>query len=417
MPSYAPIETGVVNLGCVIVGQDPQLEIHNKKGYGINVNKKWSDLNLTKAHAPIYTAVYVDGALLEGSVNQIKSPAVSANYFWSELEPKQNGDERTTLEGYVVKEVTITNTDPTVKADGTVTDPRTVTPLEAGADIEITATRTPQATPEGETADKTVSMYYDDRTTDWGSNDPTDLKWSNAKPDENGLIAFIDVYNKQFSLKILKTDRSDSDETLKDAHFDLYKQIHSSISGDIKNSNPITDSEDEASYVYTLSVPNEQLNVLKALTVTKKVEGAFGSKAKEFNFTLGIDSAGVDDEFEWTKNSEAQTPLAYTGGTFTLRHDDVAVFQLPKGATITVTEETDDYTSTFKLNDDEALEDSKITFEFTDDAQLLVTNRRNGTVMTGIISTVGKAVALIFIPAAAIGAILYRKRRRRRQTE
>ncbi|GEM_PF-5928185 len=95
--------------------------------------------------------------------------------------------------------------------------------------------------------------------------------------------------------------------------------------------------------------------------------------------------------------------------------DDETLFRFRLSLSTTYT--TEDYTSTFKLNDDEAPEDSKITFEFTDDAQLLVTNRRNGTVMTGIISTVGKAVVLIFIPAEAIGAILYRKHRRRRQTE
>ena len=77
VPSYDPVTEGADNLGVVIPAQDPQLEIENKKGYGLTVNKKWSDTALTTGHSAVYTAVYVDGELLENSVRQIASPAAS----------------------------------------------------------------------------------------------------------------------------------------------------------------------------------------------------------------------------------------------------------------------------------------------------------------------------------------------------
>ena len=75
------------NIGTVIADEDPQMEVHNRKGYGISAKKSWSDLSITTGHSEIYTAVYVDGTLLEGSVKQIKSPSTTANYFWTRLQP------------------------------------------------------------------------------------------------------------------------------------------------------------------------------------------------------------------------------------------------------------------------------------------------------------------------------------------
>lgn len=158
IPSYMQYEDNPINIGKVIAEENPQMEVHNKKGYGLAVKKQWSDLSLTTGHEAVYVAVYIreNGQLrlLDGSVKQIKSPSTSADYFWTSLEPYQNGAERTSLEDYVVREVTLSNSNPTVADDGTVTNYGTITPLESGDTVNLIATRTAAATPAGEVADK-----------------------------------------------------------------------------------------------------------------------------------------------------------------------------------------------------------------------------------------------------------------------
>ncbi|MBQ9209635.1 MAG: hypothetical protein IJ149_08670 [Oscillospiraceae bacterium] len=132
VPSYEEIlsvgENHVYNVGKVILDQDAQVDVVNKKGYSLRVNKKWSDLELTTSHAPIYTAVYVRGELLPGTVRRIKSPDVSTYYFWPALEPGE-----TTLANYKVYEVIPSNPTPTVdETTGKVTDYGELTRLENG---------------------------------------------------------------------------------------------------------------------------------------------------------------------------------------------------------------------------------------------------------------------------------------------
>ena len=325
--------------------------MHNKKGYGLTVNKKWSDLSITTSHESVYTAVYVDGELLEGSVRQIKAPSTSAYYFWTSLKPNADGSERTSLDDYVIREVKLGSADPTVAADGTVTDYGTVTPLDDGDSIELTATRTAAATPSGEANDKvyeyiasyetdesdgttradtitntrmgglavrlfkwnsidplkggnftledssgntvgrytsdsdgivtmmydfetekmytltqtsapsgyvglqkkvrfivhddeTVSLFYNDGVTPWGQTDTQDLSWANGKKGSGGIVAFVDVYNKPFNFKIMKTDSEDASLKLGSAHFALYKQTNTTINGYEKNKSPMTGFED-----------------------------------------------------------------------------------------------------------------------------------------------------------------------------
>ena len=165
LPSYEQLGTNPLNIGKVIADFNAQMVVLNRKGYGLAVNKQWSDLSLTTGHESVYTAVYVDGQLLENSVKQIKSPSRSAYYFWSSLQPKQDGSPRTSFEGYEVREVTISNDDPTVAEDGTVSNYGTVTPIDSGGRINLVATRTAAATPEGQSPDKAYDyiVSYDYR--------------------------------------------------------------------------------------------------------------------------------------------------------------------------------------------------------------------------------------------------------------
>lgn len=582
--SYEVEEGHEDNVGRVIADQNPMMEVHNKRGYGLTVNKKWSDLDITTSHDSVYVAVYVDGELLEGSVKEIKTPSTSAYYFWEKLK-----DNRTSLEDYEIKEVSLTGDHLVVAEDGTVTGYDSIVPLDDGDGIRLNSTRTVAATPAGEqregnfnyivsyeqgsnegstrtdtitntregglqirlfkwnssdplkgghftlldsdgntvgnyssddegtvtilykfdkdkeytltqtsapkgyvglrktvkfkvnSSDNSVSMYYNDGS-EWGSEDADDLKWANWKPGENGILDFVDVYNKPFNLKIMKIDSEDPSLKLGSAHFALYKQANTSISGYVKNKDPMTGFEDmitvngevdvcggdsgrvinpgsegsvyflteteapfnytkldedivfkispigiptmitqnigdltetEDSFIYTLNVSNTKKDEdLKLLTVEKKVGGPFGNRNKDFDFTIEITGAGDGEPLVWSKNGEEQTPMPRTGGSFTMKHDDKIEIALPENVTVKVTEANEDYSTSFKLGNEDSHLGSSYTFEFTDSVELVVTNTLSGEVATGVSSTFARAFALLIIPAIPLGIIIYRRRRR-----
>lgn len=332
------------NIGRIVAnGSAAQMEVINRRGYGLTVNKAWSDLSLTTYHDPVYVAVYADGTLLEDTVKQIASPATSAYYFWETLAPNADNTPRRSLDGYEVREVTISAESPTVAEDGTVTNYGTVTPKAAGSITQINATLENETaaqpfdyavsyqkgTDEGSvrtdtvsntrtggiairlfkwqsenpleggvfkltdntgavvgtyTSDKdgtvtilydcaknvpytlqqtaapagyvglqkklkfvvandgSVTLYQNDGTSPW--DDPDDPKWANSKPGSNGITAFVDVYNKPFNFKVMKIDSSNSAKKLSAAHFALYKQMNTPVSGYVKNKEPMTGFED-----------------------------------------------------------------------------------------------------------------------------------------------------------------------------
>ncbi len=574
------------NIGTVIADENPQMEVHNRKGYGISAKKSWSDLSITTGHSEIYTAVYVDGTLLEGSVKQIKSPSTTANYFWTRLQPNSNGTERTSLDGYVIKEVTISNQNPTVLDDGTVTDSGTVTPISSGGRVNVVASRIDDVTPEGEDKDRaydyivtygqkeisetsredtitntreggiairlfrwdsdtplpngqfklvdssgntvgnyysdenglvtilydfeknktytltetaaprgyvglqknlcfkvnndgTVSLFYEDGT-EWGTKDSVDLKWANGKLGDNGLSAYVDVYNKQFNFKVVKMDSEETGIVLDNAHFALYKQTNTAIGGYEKNRDPLTGFEDmvtsngelyicggnsgrtlnpgsrgsvyfltetqaplnytkleddivfrvsaigvpslisksyndqlietEDSYIYTLSVPNEkEAPGYKLLTVKKIVSGSAGDYSREFTFTLTVDSAEPTDGFEWMKNTVTQNTQLHSGDTFTLKHGDEVVIAVPAEVNLTVSEQNQEYTASFKLDDGQSQAANTMTFSITDDATLEVTNTLGMVVPTGVMNyIIIPTLSLIIIFSITAAVILWR---------
>jgi len=574
------------NIGTVIADENPQMEVHNRKGYGISAKKSWSDLSITTGHSEIYTAVYVDGTLLEGSVKQIKSPSTTANYFWTRLQPNSNGTERTSLDGYVIKEVTISNQNPTVLDDGTVTDSGTVTPISSGGRVNVVASRIDDVTPEGEdnhraydyivtygqkeisetsredtitntreggiairlfrwdsdtplpngqfklvdssgntvgnyysdenglvtilydfeknktytlteTAaprgyvglqknlcfkvnnDGTVSLFYEDGT-EWGTKDSVDLKWANGKLGDNGLSAYVDVYNKQFNFKVVKMDSEETGIVLDNAHFALYKQTNTAIGGYEKNRDPLTGFEDmvtsngalyicggnsgrtlnpgsrgsvyfltetqapltyakldediifrisplgvpslitdnyngqlvetEDSYIYTLSVPNKkEAPGYKLLTIKKIVSGSARDYNREFTFTLTVDSAEPTDGFEWMKNTVTQSTQLHSGDTFTLKHGDEVVIAVPAEVNLTVSEQNQEYTASFKLDDGQSQAVNTMTFSLTDDATLEVTNTLGMVVPTGVMNyIIIPTLSLIIIFSITAAVILWR---------
>ena len=128
--TYILNDENIQNVGTVRSSYSPEMVIRNVRGYGLTVDKNWSDLPITTAHGDVYIAVYAKGNLLTDTIRKLESPNISTYYFFSQL---QAG---CTMDDYVVREVNFTSTE-TVQYDSnnTVTNydstKMTVTPILA----------------------------------------------------------------------------------------------------------------------------------------------------------------------------------------------------------------------------------------------------------------------------------------------
>ena len=128
------IEPGFMdNEGRVRASQSPKLNIKNKRGFGLQANKIWSDKSYTRWHETIYTAVFVGDSSepMEGTVRVIEHPSTYVRYFIEKLNPG------TTLDDYKIVEVKVTN--PVVDEDGVVTNYSSLTRVENGELTQIKA--------------------------------------------------------------------------------------------------------------------------------------------------------------------------------------------------------------------------------------------------------------------------------------
>ena len=121
--------------GTIRAGYDPAMIINNRRGFGLKVNKQWSDSSFTKSHGNVFVAVYVDGELLDGSVKAITSGKGSASYFFTQL---QSGKA---LSDYEIHEVKLT--DAVVDEHGNVTSYSAIEDVVAlNSTVDISATDT-----------------------------------------------------------------------------------------------------------------------------------------------------------------------------------------------------------------------------------------------------------------------------------
>lgn len=86
--------------------ESPKIDVRNQKGWGLTVEKIWTDKDFMASHDPIYFAVYVKDdsgnlTLLRDSVRQLLSSETSLYYFFGNL---QSGIP---FENYIVREVTL----------------------------------------------------------------------------------------------------------------------------------------------------------------------------------------------------------------------------------------------------------------------------------------------------------------------
>ena len=119
--AYSSGNTGTEGNSGTIAADDSNrtVSVHNQHGYGLVVDKVWSDAAFMESHDDIYFGVYLDGTLVEDSVRRLHHPATSINWFFRELE------EGKTLNDYQVYELELTKNGQSISADDITIDPDT----------------------------------------------------------------------------------------------------------------------------------------------------------------------------------------------------------------------------------------------------------------------------------------------------
>ena len=289
--------------------------------------------------------------------------------------------------------------------------------------------------------------------------------WHHPTNANDKITAYIDLFNKPYTIRVIKED-SVTHNPLSNVHFALYRGIngvggyvrditpvsgcndlvtdnnglvpfpdiillpgryyltevtplqnYKSLDKDIiftitQSGNFVVESTEHKSFltttgtddiIYSLKIPNTPL---ARLTVTKIVQGNFGNINKNFTFTLTVEDAFADDEYVWSKNGTPQTSKLHSGGTFTLKHNDTCTIILPKGKNVTISENSENYTASFKLGADSAETTNTKTFKINSDTKLEVTNTLNGILPTGIKTDMPVFLLIMTVTFAAILFIL-----------
>ena len=120
--------------GTMAVNETPQIEVRNQKGWGLTVDKIWSDKDFMLSHDPIYFAVYTvsetgEYTLLDQYVLELRAPDYSVYCFFDDL---QSGIP---FERYVLFEVALTGDHLQVNEKGFVTGFDSVTPISEGGTL------------------------------------------------------------------------------------------------------------------------------------------------------------------------------------------------------------------------------------------------------------------------------------------
>ena len=155
------------------------------------------------------------------------------------------------------------------------------------------------------------------------------------------------------------------------------------------------------------------------LSVSKKVIGALGDMAKDFQFHVSFANR---TEKTWTdaitvkktnQNGDTSTITLDEDDGFTLKDDETVVFEnVPADLTYTVSE--DNYTAdgyTTKLNNEEKRNSGNVTMTAAA-ASCAFENSKGGTIDTGVILDNAPYIAMLAIVAIGGVALMLNKRRR-----
>ena len=132
-----PAEQGAS--GIIDTSGDSEVIVRNLKGYGLRMNKTWSDAEYMAEREPTYFAVFIDTggtpSLVADTVKQLAYAANPQTLYWYFLRLQPGTD----FEQYMIREVLISGGTPAVDEEGNVTNAESLTiePLPHGTEFSI----------------------------------------------------------------------------------------------------------------------------------------------------------------------------------------------------------------------------------------------------------------------------------------
>ncbi len=119
----------------VVSGSDPHVDVCNLKGWGLRVNKVWTDADFMTDRDPIYFAVFVDHgsgelALVNDTVRRMAYGTTTQYWYFPHL-PVAG----VAFDHYEIREVILT--DPVVDPDGNVTGYTSIQPVADGMKVTL----------------------------------------------------------------------------------------------------------------------------------------------------------------------------------------------------------------------------------------------------------------------------------------
>ncbi|MBQ8974742.1 MAG: hypothetical protein IJ072_03335 [Oscillospiraceae bacterium] len=235
--------------------ENQTVSVHNEHGYGVTMEKVWSDAPFMVSHDPIYFAIYLTGsdAPYHDSVRKLEDPNTSINWFFPELEHDRN------LNDYEIYEVALTGGNIVVDPDtGVVSGYESIVRKNEGNKIPIGGT--------------TYKNVYSSNTEYTVSYSRYKLSAQELEDDVNARKDT--VYNSRPGIKLVKTDVNGN--LLKGAVFKLVDKngVEKAFTSDEKGVIAVAYLEDGEDYTLKeITAPLGYGVLIRELTIRKGADG------------------------------------------------------------------------------------------------------------------------------------------------
>ena len=272
---------------------DPVVEIRNQRGWGLTVQKVWSDADFMERHDDIFFAVYRSGVLLKDTVRRLSSGSTEIYYYFPDLKGESN--EPYHFSDYVVKEVTVKPTGENsliIDDEGIVTVDENVSVVA----IEEDHTLTIGGKPVGGEAQSEINytVHYTTGTI----------------TSESGNIRVDTVTNSRPGLKIYKT-KWNYEDSLAGADFTLKDQNGNNVAADIYTSREedglvtIAYLNEGTYYLTEVRTPKGYIALKNPIQISVNADGQISLSEDSDLFTL-IDSTETEMAILKVRNRSAE---------------------------------------------------------------------------------------------------------------